>query len=133
MAHDLSLLDNIEIFDLNLFDPNFQIEDLLADISFSEANSTFNFLNITPPLVGYPVWPDYYSSLSVSDQEGNLAEEESHSEEDARSVELIKKRKKISNFDKPPEPYADMIAKAIMSSGNNLMQLKDIYSYISFK
>ncbi|RNA25117.1 forkhead box D3-B-like [Brachionus plicatilis] len=134
MAQDLSLLDNIDVIDLHLFDTNFQIEELLADVSFSEANSTFNFLNATPPpQFNYPVWPvcDDYGSLPSSDLEGNLAEEESHSEEDARNGGPVKKRKKVSNFDKPPEPYADMIAKAIMSSGTNLMQLKDIYSYIS--
>ena len=132
MAHDLSLLDNIDIFDLNLFDAQFQIEDLLADVSFSEANSTFNFVNINTPTVSYPVWPDY-GILPLSDQEGNLAEEESQSEGECISFESTKKKKKVSKFDKPPEPYADMIAKAIMSSGTNLMQLKDIYTYISIK
>lgn len=132
MAHDLSLLDNIDIFELNLLDAHFQIEDLLADVSFSEANSTFNFVNINPPVFNNPIWPDY-GILPVSDQEGNLAEEESQSEEDCISFESTKKKKKVSKFDKPPEPYADMISKAIMSSGTNLMQLKDIYSYISIK
>ena len=37
------------------------------------------------------------------------------------------------SIDKPPEPYADMIAKAILSTPNNMLQLKGIYDYISNK
>jgi hypothetical protein len=38
-----------------------------------------------------------------------------------------------ANIEKPPEPYADMIAKAILSSPSNMLQLKGIYDYISEK
>lgn len=41
--------------------------------------------------------------------------------------------KKHLSTDKPPEPYADIIAKAILSSDVNSMQLKDIYTYMSEK
>lgn len=32
--------------------------------------------------------------------------------------------------EKPPEPYANIIVKAILSNNNNVMQLKDIYNYM---
>lgn len=35
-----------------------------------------------------------------------------------------------NNGEKPPEPYANIIVKAILSTNNNVMQLKDIYSYM---
>jgi hypothetical protein len=38
-----------------------------------------------------------------------------------------------NSIEKPPEPYADMIAKAILSSPSNMLQLKGIYDYISQK
>ena len=41
--------------------------------------------------------------------------------------------KKHMSTDKPPEPYADIIAKAILSNTFNLMQLKEIYTYMSDK
>lgn len=41
--------------------------------------------------------------------------------------------KKQIIIDKPPEPYADMITKAIMSSPDQSLQLKEIYDYIEKK
>ncbi len=38
--------------------------------------------------------------------------------------------KKETIGEKPPEPYANIIVKAILSTNNNVMQLKDIYSYM---
>lgn len=35
-----------------------------------------------------------------------------------------------NNGEKPPEPYANIIVKAILSTNNNVMQLKDIYNYM---
>lgn len=32
--------------------------------------------------------------------------------------------------EKPPEPYANIIVKAILSTSHNVMQLKDIYNYM---
>ena len=32
--------------------------------------------------------------------------------------------------EKPPEPYANIIVKAILSTNNNVMQLKDIYNFM---
>lgn len=51
----------------------------------------------------------------------------------AEKSEATASGKKQMSTDKPPEPYADIIAKAILSNGFNLMQLKEIYAYMSEK
>jgi hypothetical protein len=59
---------------------------------------------------------------------------EQHDEEDEEfnesEFENITIHKKFNKIDKPPEPYADIIVKAILSSSEHSMQLKDIYKYM---
>ena len=38
--------------------------------------------------------------------------------------------KALNQGEKPPEPYANIIVKAILSTYNNAMQLKDIYNFM---
>ncbi|CAF0842778.1 unnamed protein product [Brachionus calyciflorus] len=147
MAQDSNILDNFEIIDLNLFDGPIQFEQILDDVSFFETNSSFNFLNATnsfhnPVFVNYNSYEspiqytfEEYGSLPVSDLDSNQVEETTSEEESkpdcSSPAEQSKNRRRMANFDKPPEPYADMIAKAILTSEDNLMQLKDIYTYMT--
>jgi hypothetical protein len=59
---------------------------------------------------------------------------EQHDEEDEdfneSEFESLTIHKKLNKIDKPPEPYADIIVKAILSTSEHSMQLKDIYKYM---
>jgi hypothetical protein len=82
------------------------------------------------------------SPASPANEQGwvNYAESEVNSTSDSgsdansttatKSVPEKRAYHRTSSNEKPPEPYAEIIAKAILSSSDNQMQLKDIYQYM---
>jgi len=71
---------------------------------------------------------EYYTSLAVPE-----TEQSSHPQQQQQQGEAGVYLGAVGvqrAGEKPPEPYANIIVKAILSTSNNVMQLKDIYSYM---
>lgn len=72
----------------------------------------------------------YVTSTASSNDTSTSSNTDSHVKFlEARGLDVGNANGQI-NGEKPPEPYANIIVKAILSTNNNVMQLKDIYSYM---
>lgn len=76
------------------------------------------------------------NSASTSSPASAIANSEVATKNVSKKSKNINKKeaeaKHNSNY-KPPEPYADIISKAILSNPNSMMQLKEIYNFVSEK
>lgn len=108
------------------------------------SNGTFNnqYYNCVD-YSGYPIYYEYPGYYNVAiDKAQSVKSQESISSAATTTNFLYNSEKSYGTFlesssksasltgEKPPEPYANIIVKAILSTNNNVMQLKDIYNYM---